>query len=69
MSGACKLNLIVKVQRSFGCLKGGGLFTQFKELNSRAKHGQSFKKLFERITVFLCQIHTPKKVSESFFQS
>ncbi len=29
-----------------------------KELNSHAKHGQSFKKRFERIRVFLCQIHT-----------
>ncbi len=26
-----------------------------KELDSHAKHGQSFKKKFGRITVFLCQ--------------
>ncbi len=29
-----------------------------KELDSHAKHGQSFKKRFGRITVFLCPIHT-----------
>ncbi len=51
------------------CYKHVEVFTRFKELKSRAKHGQCFKKRFEGITVFLYQIHTFRIVSESFFRS
>ncbi len=62
-------------------VKGGGgggpmLFHTFrviytvKKLDYHAKHGQSFKKLFERITEFSCAKNLTSgfvKVSERFF--
>ncbi len=59
---------------------GGGtmLFRPFrvictvKELDSHAKHGQSFKKLFGSMTEYFCAKNLPSRfvqVPESFFQS